>query len=117
MGDPALLEGGRATGISPAAAAPAVDAGLAGLGARVHCHPLVRSAVYRAASPEARRAAHAALAGATEPDVDPDRRAWHRAEATFAPDEDVAAELGARRTVQGRAVGCRRSGFWSGRRR
>jgi DNA-binding CsgD family transcriptional regulator len=95
MGDPALLWRAAARlGISPAAAAPAVDAALAEFGARVHFrHPLVRSAVYRAAAPEARRAAHAALAEATEPQVDPDRRAWHRAEATFAPDEDVAAEL------------------------
>jgi DNA-binding CsgD family transcriptional regulator len=81
-------------GIPVQAAAPAVDAGLVEFGTRVRFrHPLLRSASYRAASVADRQAVHGALAGATDPEAAPERRAWHRAQATAGPDEEVAAEL------------------------
>ena len=94
-GEPALVwRAAERLGIGAGAAAPAADAGLLVIGERVTFrHPLVRSAVYRAASPPDRRAVHQALADATDPQADPDRRAWHRAQAAPGPDEDVAAEL------------------------
>jgi DNA-binding CsgD family transcriptional regulator len=95
IGDPTLLWRAAAElGIPVEAAAPAEADDLMEVGARVAFrHPLLRSAIYRAASPKERRSAHRALAGATDPEADPDRRAWHRAHAALAPDEDVAAEL------------------------
>jgi DNA-binding CsgD family transcriptional regulator len=76
------------------AATPAVEAGLIEFGARVRFrHPLVRSAAYRSASAQERQEVHGALADATDPEADPDRRAWHRAQATPGPDGDVADEL------------------------
>ena len=95
LGDPALF--GRAVerlGIRAAMLEPAESAGLIGIHGRVRFrHPLVRSAVYRAAAPNERRLVHRALGEATDARVDPDRRAWHLAEAVAGPDEDVAAEL------------------------
>jgi DNA-binding CsgD family transcriptional regulator len=94
-GDPALVwrAAGR-LGIAARAAVPATEAGLADFGTRLlFRHPLARSAAYQAASAEARQEAHRALAAATDPRLDPDRRAWHLAQATPGPDEDVAAEL------------------------
>ena len=81
-------------GVDAGAAAPAAAAGLIESGGQVRFrHPLARSAVYRTASPQERLRVHRALADATDPDADPDRRAWHRAHATPGLDEDVAAEL------------------------
>jgi len=81
-------------GIPIQAAAPAVEAGLVEFGARVRFrHPLLRSASYRAASVADRQAVHRALAEVTDPAAEPDRRAWHRAQAAAGPDEQVAAEL------------------------
>jgi DNA-binding CsgD family transcriptional regulator len=95
LGDPTLLWRGAAQlGIPAEAASEAEAAELLKAGARVTFrHPLLRSAVYRAASPEDRRAVHRALAGVTDAELDPDRRAWHRAQATPGPDETVADEL------------------------
>jgi hypothetical protein len=105
-GDPALLwRAAETLGIGPDAATPATAAGLFELGARVRFrHPLVRSAIYRVASDEERRTVHRALAEATDPDVDPNRRAWHRAHAAAGPDEEVASEI-ERRADRARARG------------
>ncbi len=95
LGDPALLWRAAALlGIGARAAQPASDAGLAEFGQRVRFrHPLVRSAVYRAATTEDRQRVHGALAEATYPASDPDRRAWHLGQAAVGPDEGVATEL------------------------
>ncbi len=95
LGDPVLVWRAAAElGIGPDAAAPAAAAGLVDFGAQVRFgHPLVRSAVKHAAAPQERQRVHRALAEATDGDIDPDRRAWHRAHATAGLDEDVAAEL------------------------
>jgi DNA-binding CsgD family transcriptional regulator len=95
LGDPALLwRAAAALGLATDAAAPAESADLLAVDKRITFrHPLLRAALYDAARPEDRRAVHAALAESTDPELDPDRRAWHRAYATLAPDEDVAAEL------------------------
>ena len=94
-GDPTLLWGAsERLGIAVSVLEPAVGAGLVEVGTRVRFrHPLVRSAVYRAASPERRRDVHRVLAEATDAELDPDRRVWHLAEAAAGLDEEVAAEL------------------------
>jgi DNA-binding CsgD family transcriptional regulator len=94
-GDVTLLaKAAQGLGIDEGAAAPAESAGLITIRARVRFrHPLVRSAAYRQATPEDRQRAHRALADATDQQADPERRAWHLANATSAPDEAVAAEV------------------------
>ena len=95
VGDPLLLSrAADGLGIAPAAAEEAEAHGLLAIGDRVTFrHPLARSAVYQSAPLPERRAAHRALADATDPDTDPDRRAWHLAAAAAGPDEQVAVEL------------------------
>jgi DNA-binding CsgD family transcriptional regulator len=95
VGDPVLVwRAAERLGIPAQAATPAAEAGLLEIGSRVQFrHPLVRSAVYRSASLHERRDAHRVLAEVTDPEVDPDGRAWHRAHAAPGPDEDVAGEL------------------------
>ena len=95
VGDPVLVWRAAAKlGIDLGAAAPAVEAGLVEFGTRVRFrHPVVRSVVYGSALPQERQAVHGALAEGTDAQLDPDRRAWHRANAAPGPDEAVAAEL------------------------
>ena len=102
VGDAALfLRAAAQLGIAVDALAPAEAAGVIEFGPRMRFHhPLMRSASYRAADLTDRRAIHRVLADATDPQSDPDRRAWHAANAAAGPDEAVAAEL---ETSAGRA--------------
>jgi DNA-binding CsgD family transcriptional regulator len=95
IGDAALfLRAAALLGIPVDALAPAEAAGVIEFGPRMRFHhPLARSAAYRAAELTERRAVHRALAEATDPDTDPDRKAWHAAAAATGPDDAVAAEL------------------------
>jgi hypothetical protein len=97
VGDPVLVWGalnrmGVRVDTDLAASQAAAEFVDFGFGVRFR-HPLLRSAVYQAASADERRRAHAALAEVTVAGTDPDRRAWHRAQAAARPDEDVATEL------------------------
>jgi DNA-binding CsgD family transcriptional regulator/tetratricopeptide (TPR) repeat protein len=93
LGDPVLVwRAARRLAIGHESAKAA--AGLLSIGARVRFrHPLLRSTIHRAATVEEWQSVHRALAEAIDPEVDPDRRAWHRAQAASRPDEDVAADL------------------------
>jgi DNA-binding CsgD family transcriptional regulator len=95
LGDATIvLRAGRRLGIGTGALAAAEAAELFEIGESVRFrHPLVRSAVYRAAPLASRQRVHEALAEASDPESDVDRRAWHRALAAVGPDEEVAAEL------------------------
>jgi DNA-binding CsgD family transcriptional regulator len=94
-GDPSLVWRAAARlAIGAEAATPAVEAELVEFGARVRFrHPLVRSAAYWSASLQDRQEVHRTLAEVTDPRADPDRRAWHRAQAAPEPDDEVAGEL------------------------
>jgi DNA-binding CsgD family transcriptional regulator len=95
LGDAAVLwRAAETLSIDPSALAPAAEAGLLQIDDRVRFHhPLVRSAVYRAATDDERRRVHEALAEVSDLELDADRRAWHLALAAAGPDEAVAAEL------------------------
>ena len=94
-GDPVVIwQAAGRSGITTAAAEPAVEAGLVEFGMRVRFqHPRVRRAVYWSATAPDRRDAHHALAEATDPRINPDGRAWHRAQSAAGPDESIAGEL------------------------
>ncbi|OBG89336.1 hypothetical protein A5699_14215 [Mycobacterium sp. E802] len=95
IGDRAvLIRAAHSLAVTAADLAPAVTAGVVEVGARVRfCHPLARSAAYRAADPVERRAIHRVLAEVTDAQTDPDRRVWHIANAVTGPDDEVATQL------------------------
>ncbi len=105
LGDATLLwRAAEALGLGADPATSAIESGLITFGQHIRFrHPLVRSTAYRMASPKDRHSVHRALADVTDPVTSPDRRAWHRAQATALPDAEVAAEL---ESSARRAQGC-----------
>jgi DNA-binding CsgD family transcriptional regulator len=95
VGDTALfLRAATRLGIPVDALGLAEAEGVIEFGTRMRfLHPLMRSAAYRAADLMDRRTVHGALADVTDPRSDPDRQAWHRANAAAGPDESVAVAL------------------------
>jgi DNA-binding CsgD family transcriptional regulator len=94
-GDPALVwRAAQGLGVDESVGSDDGTDGLLRMFPRVMFrHPLVRSAAYERASPAERRSAHSALASAIDADWDPDRRAWHLAQATWHPNDEVAMDL------------------------
>jgi DNA-binding CsgD family transcriptional regulator len=110
-GDVRVLEAGAAANAGFRDLVPAEQSRLAHLDDATHRlafrHPLMRSAVVDLSHAEDRRTAHRALAELWADQ--PDRRAWHLAEATVDPDESVASQLesaAGRILARGDAVGC-----------
>ena len=102
-----LWRAATALGIREPAAVPAEAAGLVVFWPEVRFfHPLVRSAVYHAATAVERRQAHRAMAAACDPEFDAVPRAWHLAAAAAGPDEEVAAALEAAADRVGSRGGC-----------
>src|SRR4051812_35573043 len=91
---PTLARAATTLGVEVSALEPAEAAGLVRLqgGSVEFTHPLVRAAIYGDASPDERRAAHRAVAGAL-PDMDLDRRAWHLDLGSVGPDEAASSAL------------------------
>jgi hypothetical protein len=83
-----VLAAGRRLGVAPEALKPPERAGLVQVtdSQLRFCHPLVRSAIYQAATFTARQAAHRALVQTLSGEQQADRRAWH-----LAPPPDWAA--------------------------
>jgi DNA-binding CsgD family transcriptional regulator len=90
-----IAEALASLGVDRAAFEPAEDAGLLVLaeGRVSFRHPLVRSAIFHAAPPSERRAAHRALAEALRAGLDAERLAWHLAGAAIGVDEEAANAL------------------------
>ena len=93
-GEPAVVQRAAAVlGLDDTDLQAAVDSGLLVESATSLRHPLVRSAIYQAASGAERRAVHRALAEALSEHGDPDREAWHRASAAESHDPGVVSAL------------------------